>query len=278
MSKKYINFETDNNIGLYFKDVRKSVNNVMLTPQEEVTLGDRIKKGDVEAINKLVKANLKFVISIAKDYQGQGVPLSDLISEGNYGLIKAALKFDNTRGFKFISYAVWWVRQAIIQSINDNGRMVRLPTNIINKLSYVNKEIIKFNHLNERDPIFGEIVDKNNDDVELIFFPKCVSLNESINDEGDELIHLIGDEEDDNEEIVDYRVKKELDNILSILTERERDIIECYYGLNADYECMTLEAIGEKYDLTKERIRQIKSKTLRKLKNESQGLWNILKK
>ena len=278
MSKKYINFETDNNIGLYFKDVRKSNNSVMLTPQEEVTLGDRIKQGDVEAINKLVKANLKFVISIAKDYQGQGLPLSDLISEGNYGLIKAALKFDNTRGFKFISYAVWWVRQAIIQSINDNGRMVRLPTNIINKLAYVNKEIIKFNHLNERDPIFGEITDKNNDNVDLIFFPKCVSLNDSVNEDGDELIHLISDEDEENDEIVDYRVKNELNNILSMLTERERDIIECYYGLNPDYECMTLEAIGEKYNLTKERIRQIKAKTLRKLKNESQGLWNILKK
>lgn len=278
MSKKYINFETDNNIGLYFKDVRKSINSVMLTPQEEVALGDRIKKGDVEAINKLVKANLKFVISIAKDYQGQGLPLSDLISEGNYGLIKAALKFDNTRGFKFISYAVWWVRQAIIQSINDNGRMVRLPTNIINKLAYVNKEVIKFNHLNERDPIFGEITDKNNDDVELIFFPKCVSLNESVNEDGDELIHLISDEDEETDEVVDNRVKNELNNILSLLTERERDIIECYYGLNPDYECMTLEAIGEKYNLTKERIRQIKSKTLRKLKNESQGLWNILKK
>ena len=278
MSKKYINFEIDNNIGLYFKDVRKSINPVMLTPQEEVTLGDRIKNGDTEAIEKLVKANLKFVISIAKDYQGQGLPLSDLISEGNYGLIKAALKFDNTRGFKFISYAVWWIRQAIIQSINDNGRMVRLPTNIINKLSYVNKEITKFNHLHERDPIYGEIVDKNNDDVELIFFPKCVSLNESINEDGDELIHLISNEDEETDEVVDYRVKNELNNILSILSERERDIIECYYGLNPDYESMTLEAIGEKYNLTKERIRQIKSKTLRKLKNESQGLWNILKK
>ncbi len=280
MSKKYINFEIDNNVGLYFKDVRKSINNVMLTPEEEVILGDRIKEGDVDAINKLVKANLKFVISIAKDYQGQGLPLSDLINEGNYGLIKAALKFDNTRGFKFISYAVWWVRQAIIQSINDNGRMVRLPTNIINKLSYVNKEIAKFNHINERDPIFGEIFDKNNDEVELIHFPKCTSLHDSINDEGDELIHLISDEDYDEEDndIVDYRVKTELNNILSVLSERERDIIECYYGLNSDYECMTLEAIGEKYNLTKERIRQIKSKTLRKLKNESQGLWNILKR
>ncbi len=277
MNKKYIDFENDNNIGLYFKDIRKSTNSVMLTAQEEVTLGEKIKNGNVEAINKLVKANLKFVISIAKDYQGQGVPLSDLISEGNYGLIKAATKFDNTKGFKFISYAVWWIRQAIIQSINDNGRIVRLPTNIINKLAFVNKEVARFNHINERDPVYGEIFDKNNDEVDLLYFPKTISLNESINEDGDELIHLIADGYEDNDDVIDYRVKKELNNMLSSLSDRERDIIESYYGLNPDYESMTLEAIGEKYDLTKERIRQIKLKTLRKLKNESETLWNILK-
>ena len=137
MNRKFVTFDTEDSIAKYFKDVRKSV---ILTPDEEVELAKKIKKGDAKAIDKLVKANLKFVISIAKDYQNQGLPLSDLISEGNYGLIKAANRFDHKRGFRFISYAVWWVRQSILQSLNDNARMVRLPANIINKISYLNKK------------------------------------------------------------------------------------------------------------------------------------------
>lgn len=274
MSKKYVNFDSDDSISKYFKDVRKSI---VLTPDQEVELAKKIQDGDEKAMHALVKANLKFVVSIAKDYQGQGLPLSDLINEGNYGLIKAASRFDHTRGFRFISYAVWWVRQSIIQSLNDNARIVRLPANIINKISYLNKEISKFEFDNEREPVFGEILDKDKDTATMLTFPKCASLNESINEEGDELIELIPSEVDDETIIVDERIKEEINKTLSILDDREREIIESYFGINTECESMTLEAIGEKYNLTKERIRQIKQKSLMKLRANSNNLFKILK-
>lgn len=275
MSKKYVNFNDDDSIGKYFKDVRKSV---LLTQKEEIDLAKRIKNGDSSAIEKLVTANLKFVISIAKNYQGQGLLLSDLISEGNYGLIKAANKFDHKRGFRFISYAVWWVKQSIIQGLNDNARTVRLPANVIHKLSYLKKEIEKFEYINEREPIYGEIFDKDDETMELLHFPKCASLNEPINEDGDELIELISGDYVEDKLVVDERLKNELNKTLEILDERERMIIECYFGINTLCAPMTLEAIGEKYDLTKERIRQIKEKSLRKLKNNSCSLYNLMNK
>lgn len=274
MNRKYVNFDADDSIAKYFKDVRKTV---ILTPTEEVELAKRIKEGDEKAVEKLVTANLKFVISIAKDYQNQGLPLSDLINEGNYGLIKAATRFDHHRGFRFISYAVWWVRQSILQSLNDNARMVRLPANIINKLSYLNKEIAKFEHENEREPVYGEIFDKDKEVMTLLHFPKCFSLNEHINEEGDELIELIPSEVDDENRFeVDTRVKSELNKTLSVLDDREREIIESYFAVNTDSEPMTLEAIGEKYGLTKERIRQIKEKAIRKLRHNANDLYTLL--
>jgi len=274
MSKKFVNFDAEDSISKYFKDVRKSV---ILKPQEEVELAKRIKDGDQSAVDKLVKANLKFVVSIAKEYQGQGLPLSDLISEGNYGLIKAATRFDHKKGFRFISYAVWWVKQSIIQSLNDNARIVRLPANIINKISYLKKEIAKFELENEREPVFGEIFNKDNEAMVLVSYPKCTSLNEIINEEGDELIELVGAEEEDNDRlVVDDKIKKELNKTLSVLDERERVIIECYFGINTDFEPMTLEAIGERYNLTKERIRQIKEKAIRKLRHNAQDLYCLI--
>jgi len=274
MSKNFVNFDAEDSISKYFKDVRKSV---ILTPQEEVELAKRIKDGDQSAVDKVVKANLKFVVSIAKEYQGQGLPLSDLISEGNYGLIKAATRFDHKKGFRFISYAVWWVKQSIIQSLNDNARIVRLPANIINKISYLKKEIAKFELENEREPVFGEIFNKDNEAMVLVSYPKCTSLNEIINEEGDELIELVGAEEEDNDKlVVDDKIKKELNKTLSVLDERERVIIECYFGINTDFEPMTLEAIGERYNLTKERIRQIKEKAIRKLRHNAQDLYCLI--
>jgi RNA polymerase primary sigma factor len=272
MSKKYVNFDTDDSISKYFKDVRKSV---ILTPKEEIDLARRIKKGDQAAIDRLVNANLKFVVSVAKEYQGQGLPLSDLISEGNYGLIKAATRFDHKKGFRFISYAVWWVKQSILQSLNDNARTVRLPANIINKLSYLNKEIAKFELVNEREPIYGEILDKDSETIQMINYPRCSSLNEIINEDGDELIELIAAEEEDDLS-VDDRIKVQLNNTLSTLDERERVIIESYFGINTECEGMTLEAIGEKYGLTKERIRQIKEKAIRKLRHNAQNLFSLI--
>lgn len=274
MSRKYVNFDVEDTISKYFKDVRKSK---ILTKEEEIKIAKRIQKGDDKAVNELVNANLKFVVSIAKEYQGQGLQLSDLINEGNYGLIKAASKFDHKRGFRFISYAVWWIKQSIIQSLNDNARTVRLPANVINKISYLNKEISKFEYDNEREPVFGEIFGKDNEIISIIRYPKIASLNETINEDGDELIELIAsDEPEENQTIVDERVKSKLNKTLEILDERERQIIECYFGVNVDSEPMTLEAIGERYSLTKERIRQIKEKAIRKLRHNAHELYDLI--
>lgn len=272
MNKKFVNYEAENSLSKYFKEVRKSN---LLTPEEEVNLAIKIKNGDCNAITELVKANLKFVISIAKEYQNQGLSLSDLISEGNYGLVKAATRFDHTRGFRFISYAVWWIKQSIIQGLNDNARTVRLPTNVINRLQFLKKEIEKFEFENEREPIYGEIYDENNEVVDLTNYPKCASLNDIINSEGDELIDIISIKTEE-ETSIDERIKKSINNVLSILDERERNIVECYYGINTDCEPMTLEAIGERYSLTKERIRQIKEKAIRKLRHNAFDLFTLL--
>jgi RNA polymerase primary sigma factor len=272
MIKKNVISNGQDSLSKYFKDVRKSI---LLTPDEEVTLAQEIQNGDKKAIEKLINANLKFVVSIAKEYQNQGLSLSDLISEGNYGLVKAASRFDHTRGFRFISYAVWWIKQSIIQSLNENARTVRLPANIINKISFLKKEIEKFENENEREPIYGDLFDDNNEPIELYSFPKCSSLNDIINEDGDEIIDLISSDEEE-ESIIDDRIKNQLNTTLSILDERERDIIQSYYGINRDSEPMTLEAIGEKYDLTKERIRQIKEKSLRKLRHNSHDLYSLI--
>ena len=271
MSKKFVNYSTDDTISKYFKEVKKSTS---LTPEQEVELAIRIKNGDQSAIDELVNANLKFVISIAKEYQGQGLTLSDLISEGNFGLIKAATRFDHTKGFKFISYAVWWIKQSIIQSLNDNSRVVRLPANVINKISKLNKEF--GNGEDNENELMQELSDF---DETLLNYPKSSSLNQNVNEDGGEIIDLIiGDEIESNLEEVEVSdiVKHELNNILSVLDDRERMIIECYFGINTNHDGMTLEAIGDKYDLTKERIRQIKEKAIRKLRHNTKKLQSLI--
>jgi RNA polymerase primary sigma factor len=280
MSKTYINLNGDDSVTKYFKEVRKSK---VITPEQELELAKRIKDGDNLAVDELVFANLKFVISIAKDYQGQGLPISDLINEGNYGLIKAASRFDHTRGFRFISYAVWWVKQSIIQSLNDNARIIRLPSNVINKLSTLKKEIEKFKFENEREPVYGDVL-VDSEDGEIFSemdLPSCKSLNETVSEDGSELYELIenpADVKENNFYEVDEVVKCELEKTLSILTARERVIVDYYYGLNTNCEPMTLEAIGEKFELTKERIRQIKERAIRKLRFNSSDLHDILNK
>jgi RNA polymerase primary sigma factor len=272
-TKKFISFESTNSISKYLKEVRKTH---LLSPDEEVALAVRIQNGDTDAINELVNANLRFVIQIAKEYQNQGLPLDDLISDGNYGLIKAATRFDHTLGFRFISYAVWWIKQSIIQSLNDNARMVRLPASIINKISVLKKEIERFEFENEREPIFGEILDDNNEPVELITFPKASSLNEIINEDGDEMIDTLT-ADDEEMFVVTDKIKDLLNKTLETLDERERNIIQCYYGINTGCEPMTLQVIGEIYNLTKERIRQIKVKALRKLRHNSDKLYELIR-
>lgn len=277
MVKKTIaNTSDDATISNYFKDVRKTE---LLTQEEEVELAIRIQNGDEKAIDKLVKSNLKFVISIAKEYQGQGLSLSDLIGEGNLGLVKAATRFDHTRGFRFISYAVWWVKESIIKSLNDNARTIRLPTNVIKKVSDLRKEIEKFEFENEREPVYGDLFDENGELTETVITPYCSSLNDIINDEGDELCSIIEDKNSSTEEEVfstTDKIKSEIDYMLSKLDDREREIIECYFGINKEYEGMTLEAIGDKHGLTKERIRQIKEKAIRRIRFNSSGLFDIL--
>lgn len=275
MSKFFINYSADETINRYFKDVKKSEG---LSTEKECELAQRIQNGDTKAIDELVEANLKFVVTIAKEFQGQGLPLADLISEGNYGLIKAAYKFDYTKGFKFISYAVWWIKQSILQSLNDNARIIRLPTNVVNKIQQVKKDIEKFEFLNEREAVIGEEINESGDTVRKVATGSVI-LNDRINEEGDELHELIEDvsfKQEENYYAVDDDVKTELDKTLSVLDSREREIIECYFGINTNMEPMTLEAIGERFKLSKERIRQIKEKAIRKLRHNIHGLYNIL--
>lgn len=268
--KRFID-TTDESISLYLKDVRKID---MLTPQEENALAVKIQEGDSVAAEKLITANLRFVISVAKEYQGQGLPLVDLIAEGNFGLIKAAKKFDPTRGFRFISYAVWWVKQSIIQSLNDNSRTVRLPVNVTNNVSKLKKEMSIFEQKNGRKPTDNDM------DLSILNQPSCSSLNAPINEDGDEMIDVIEDNSFDRPDESFQKpaelLKSELEKTLSILSPREKTIIELYFGLNGTP--LTLEEIGEDYSLTKERIRQIKEKALRKLRNKSQNLFEFIYK
>jgi RNA polymerase primary sigma factor len=267
-TKRFID-TSEESISMYLKDVRKLD---MITQAEEIELAKRIKEGDARAADKLVKANLRFVISVAKEYQNQGIPLADLINEGNLGLIKAAQKFDPERGFRFISYAVWWVKQSIIQSLNDHARTVRLPVNVTNNIAKLKKDISSFEQANGRKPNEGEM------DLSIMNQPFCTSLNETINEDGDEMIETIEDNSfdrpDESFQKPSDLLKSELEKTLSVLSPREKTIIELYFGLNGTP--LTLEEIGEDYSLTKERIRQIKEKALRKLRNKSQNLFEFV--
>ncbi len=277
-TKRFIDTSEDS-ISKYLKDVRKID---MISAEEEAVLAEKVAEGDPIATEKLVSSNLRFVISVAKEYQNQGLPLSDLISEGNLGLIKAAAKFDPTRGFRFISYAVWWVKQSIIQSLNDNARTVRLPVNVTNNVSKLKKEMAKFEQEYGRKATSNDILTDNKGnilDMSILLHPTCGSLNEKINEDGDEVMDVIADDSfnrPDEDIYTDEVLKNELNETLSVLSERERKIIEMYFGM--DGSSMTLEQIGDEYGLTKERIRQIKEKALRKLKNNCDNLFDFMYK
>lgn len=269
MRKSKASFTTDVIVSKFYKDVKPKKT---LNSQQETEVAIRIKNGDPNAINELVEANLRFVIRIAKDYQNNGLSLSDLISEGNYGLIKAAYRFDHTKGFKFISYAVWWIRQSILHSLNENARTIRLPVNMITKLTQLRKELDKFEALNERSPVYGEVLDNDLEHHQS----KCISLSNPINEEGDEYGDILTDRIE-KEEPLSNKIKMTLKKTLDILDKREREIVESYFGICEDCEPMTLEAIGERYGLTKERVRQIKHRAIMKLKHNTDDLVKAMR-
>ena len=244
----------------------------LVSIEEEVELAQRIKKGDRKALERLTKANLRFVVSVAKQYQNQGLSLPDLINEGNVGLIKAAEKFDETRGFKFISYAVWWIRQSILQALAEQSRIVRLPLNQVGAASKINRMLNKFEQENERRPSVDEISEhidlpKDKIDEALSVNGHHVSMDAPFTngDEGSLLDVMINDDSPmaDNELVMES-LRSEVKTVLQQLSARERNVIEAYIGI--DQPEKTLEEIGVKFDLTRERVRQIKEKAIRRLR------------
>lgn len=249
----------------------------LLTVDEEVELAQRIKKGDRKALEKLTKANLRFVVSVAKQYQNQGLSLSDLINEGNVGLIKAAEKFDETRGFKFISYAVWWIRQSILQAIAEQSRIVKLPLNQVGNLNKVNKELNKFEQENERRPSIDEIADRIDlpeDKIEdaMKVNNRHVSVDAPFNDgEDGSLLDVLPntDTPSADNELEKESLRSEITRTLDILGNKERMIVTAFFGIGIPE--MTLEEISDKYGLTRERVRQIKEKAIRRLRHSTKN-------
>jgi len=249
----------------------------LITVEEEVDLAQRIRKGDRSALEKLTKANLRFVVSVAKQYQNQGLSLPDLINEGNLGLIKAAEKFDETRGFKFISYAVWWIRQSILQALAEQSRIVRLPLNQVGSLNKINKALSKFEQDFERTPTPDELaivleVPREKVIDTLRVSGRHISMDAPFVDgEDNSLIDVIENKDSpvaDNK-LIGESLAREIERALATLTERERDIVRYFFGIACSE--MTLEEIGEKFALTRERVRQIKEKAIRRLRHTSRS-------
>jgi RNA polymerase primary sigma factor len=258
----------------------------LLTPEEEVDLAKRIKLGDQAALEKLTKANLRFVVSVAKQYQNQGLSLSDLINEGNLGLIKAAQRFDETRGFKFISYAVWWIRQSILQALAEQSRIVRLPLNKVGSLNKINKAFSELEQEYEREPSPEELADLleiPTEEVEttLGVAARHVSMDAPfVEGEDNSLLDVLeNNSTPDTDQELDYNqsLRREIERSLSTLTDRQCDVIKLYFGIGVEHP-MSLEDIGEKFGLTRERVRQIKDKAINKLRsaNRSKLLKNYL--
>jgi RNA polymerase primary sigma factor len=254
----------------YLQEISKET---MISAEEEVELAQRIKKGDQKALERLTKANLRFVVSVAKQYQNQGLSLPDLINEGNLGLLKAAERFDETRGFKFISYAVWWIRQSILQAISEQSRIVRLPLNQVGSVNKINREINRFEQLNERRPSVDEIAEKvdlpqDKIDEAMTINGHQISVDAPfVEGEDNSLLDVMANNDApmaDNQ-LVEESLKSEIQNALNALNERERNVVEASYGINQPE--LTLEEIGTKFGLTRERVRQIKEKAIRKLRN-----------
>ena len=246
----------------------------LLSAEKEVELAKRIRKGDKEALEELIKANLRFVVSVSKQYQNQGLSLPDLINEGNLGLIKAAQRFDETRGFKFISYAVWWIRQSILQALAEQARIVRLPLNKIGSINKINRTFSKLEQEYQREPTSDEIarmLETSSDAVEdaMNVSSHHISMDAPLRDEDDNSLYdimLNDDSPSPDNGLINNSLRKEIERTLSTLGEREGDILKYYFGL-CGYPHYTLEEIGEVFGLTRERVRQIKEKSIKKLKN-----------
>jgi RNA polymerase primary sigma factor len=250
----------------------------LITVEDEVELAQRIRRGDQKALEKLTRANLRFVVSVAKQYQNQGLSLPDLINEGNLGLIKAAEKFDETRGFKFISYAVWWIRQSILQALAEQSRIVRLPLNQVGSLNKINKALAKFEQEHERQPSPEELSDLLEISKEKIMDTLRVSGRHVsvdapfVEGEDNSLLDVLVNNDSPNADrgLINESLSMEIDRALSTLTEREREIVKCFFGIGGAQE-LTLEEIGEKFELTRERVRQIKEKAIRRLRHSTRS-------
>lgn len=250
----------------------------LISADEEVELAQKIKAGDQKALDKLTKANLRFIVSVAKQYQNQGLTLPDLINEGNLGLIKAAQRFDETRGFKFISYAVWWIRQSILQALAEQSRIVRLPLNKIGSINKINKKYAELEQLNERAPSAEEIaqeLDMTEEDVKesLKNSGRHISMDAPLVEGEDSNLYDVlksGESPNPDRELMNESLRIEIERALQTLTPREADVIRLYFGLGGQH-AMTLEEIGETFDLTRERVRQIKEKAIRRLKHTSRS-------
>lgn len=249
----------------------------LISVEEEVELAQRIKKGDKAALEKLTKANLRFVVSVAKQYQNQGLSLSDLINEGNLGLIKAAEKYDETRGFKFISYAVWWIRQSILQALADQSRIVRLPLNQVGTVNKINRELSRFEQTYERKPSLDEIADlvelpQERVEEALRGNGRHISVDAPIADDEDgSMLDFLSSEKDSDADNAMLResLRKEIARMLTILTDREKSVVEAFYGINQPEK--TLDEIANTMSLSRERVRQMKEKAIRKLRSNTKN-------
>jgi len=262
-------------IDLYLKEISKLF---LITADQEVILAQQIKAGSKEALDKLITANLRFVVSVAKQYQNQGLALIDLINEGNVGLIKAAHRFDETRGFKFISYAVWWIKQSIRQALDEKAKTVRLPLNKAADIMKMNKARFKLYQIHKREPSIGELADETEFTTTYIsdlmrFASSDISFDSPFaSGEDSTLLDVMpnGDTPNPDKELIDESLKIEIERAFSKLTQREAEVVRSYFGIGREHS-LTLEEIGDHFDLTRERVRQIKEKALRKLRNNSRN-------
>lgn len=272
---KKIRGDSNRSLSKYLEEISKFQ---PLSPEREIELSQRVRKGDCHALKEMTECNLRFVVSVAKDYQGQGLPLTDLINEGNLGLIKAAERFDETRGFKFISYAVWWIRQSILQALAEHSRIIRLPLNRVGTISKITKEAEILEQQYERAPLQDEIaggLEMASEEVSdaIRISRKHQSLDDPFRDgESNVLIDII---EDDVQTppyhaLMNESLKQEVRSALNTLKKRERDVIKMYFGIGREYP-LTLNEIGEKFNLTRERVRQIKENAIRRLSHKSRS-------